>query len=219
MITFIVSQFKYLAKIFGLSNGGSLIVNSLVAFVATSVLNDHISLLIRDTDKRNILIPIAIEVFVLIVFCIITIVDQISGVAVAKKEKTYSNFKLWSTITVKLFAFSFISTLFMCLSILCEILDADTFYNLTIGLQLLLFLMAVSYELSSFNRNTKKLTGKGYKPIESIISIFSFVIRKTALSKLSFLNPNITEEEKKELDDKMKESLEADDDDVNINNK
>lgn len=127
--------------------------------------------LTRDTDPKNLIIPIFLMAVGTIMFLVICLFDLITGLRAAKyrslmkygdPNKPYvKSYKLYRTLW-KLLGVTLLSTLLMVTSIMIEIMGLSWVYIISISFQGAVWLLACGFEIHSIGEN--HLSRYGYKP-------------------------------------------------------
>lgn len=205
----IISALIYLFNALSLNKGGALIINSILALGTTKILGNYFNIIMDGSPLKDILMPIVIGVFSLVFFLFITAINTLYGTFLARKMKNIKINLLYSEMIMKVFCFVFICFLSMSLTILCSMLSSyiifSGLYPTMLMWQVVFFLLCIGFELNSFNRNVKILNGKGFKAIDIFSSIANFIAIKTMINRLSTFDVSLTEQEKQELKNKLKD--------------
>lgn len=178
--------FSQIGKLFAYKNGALFLVNG--SFSAAVVY--YIGELLKGTETKNLVLPIIVWIFGVMLYCLFSTADLITGLWNAKYQnsilpapkknyiKSYKLYRtMWKGLGVTLFSF-----MIMMLCIFSEIIDGNVTYYAALWFLVTLLLMACAFEFHSIGENIEKRTGEK-PPFFSLIEKLTSVAQKGIILK------------------------------------
>lgn len=160
MIKTIMFSILYKSVIY---KNGSLLLTSLAGSVTVQYL---VTELMKNVTLKDILVPILISFFGVLLFLFFSLIDLITGLQAARylsktKIGYVKSHKLYRTLW-KVLGVSLLIILFTGLSLIIKIaeLDVFNFYKLSLCFLIVIILLASGFEFHSIGENIEKRTGK-----------------------------------------------------------
>ena len=185
----IKTVFSFFWKIITFKKGSSLILSSIISSVFMLTANPIFDTLLKNTEFKNLVVPIVVQISGFTVFFLFVILDFVTGISFAiyearkKGKKNYfETERLYRTIW-KMLGVLLLTTLVALLVLFTEIIKSSYAYNFTIWALVVIWVLASLFEFHSVGKNIEKRTGS--KP-----EIFGFMdkildaIQRRALKKI-----------------------------------
>ena len=185
----IKTVFSFFWKIITFKKGSSLILSSIISSVFMITANPIFDTLLKNTEFKNIVVPIVVQISGFTVFFLFVILDFVTGISFAiyearkKGKKNYfETERLYRTIW-KMLGVLLLTTLVALLVLFTEIIKSSYAYNFTIWALVVVWVLASLFEFHSIGENIEKRTGN--KP-----EIFGFydkvleVVQRKAIAKV-----------------------------------
>jgi len=144
---------------------------TLLSFSISFPMTYWIKVLARDTDPKNLILPILIMIVGTIMFLFVCFFDFVTGLNAAKyrslvkygdpKKPYIKSYKLYRTLW-KLLGVILLSFLLMVTSLMIEIMGLRWIYVISISFQGAIWLLSCGFEIHSIGEN--HLKRYGYKP-------------------------------------------------------
>ena len=179
----------FIWKIITFKNGSALIFSSIFSSIFLITANPIFDTLLTNTEFKNIVVPIIVQVSGFTVFFLFVILDFVTGISVAihdarkqGKKNYFETERLYRTIW-KMLGVLLLTTLVALLVLFTEIINSSYAYNFTIWALVVIWVLASLFEFHSVGKNIEKRTGS--KP-----EIFGFMdkildaIQRRALRKI-----------------------------------
>ena len=216
----IKTVFSFFWKIITFKNGSSLILSSIISSVFMLTANPIFDTLLKNTEFKNLVVPIVVQISGFTVFFLFVILDFLTGISFAiydarkKGKKNYFETKrLYRTIW-KMLGVLLLTTLVALLVLFTEIIKSSYAYNFTIWALVVIWVLASLFEFHSVGKNIEKRTGS--KP-----EIFVFMdkildaIQRRALRKID----TVGEENQCEIKEQPTEEVEENEEEAVKNTK
>ena len=159
------TAFAFIIKIFTFKNGSGLILSSFLSFFITISTSELFTAVLKNTEVKNLVLPIFVEVGGFTLYFLFNIADFGAGIwfAISNAEKTKTNGlfekdKLYKTLW-KMLGVLLLTILIMFISILSEIIGASYSYKFFVFALALVLTLACLYEFRSIGKNIEKRTG------------------------------------------------------------
>lgn len=201
---------KFLINLFTFKKGSGLILSFFISLPLTISTNKIFLTVIENTEVKNLIVPIFVEVAGFTLYFLFNLADFGAGIwfaiSHAKRynlKNFFENEKLYKTLW-KMLGVLLLTILIMFIAILSEIIGASYAYKFLIFALTLVLTLACLYEFRSIGKNIEKRTGS--KP-----EIFFFMdkvlnaIQKRTLKEID--KSNIMGEEKTDFQEE--ENLES----------
>ena len=185
----IKTVFSFFWKIITFKKGSSLILSSIISSVFMITANPIFDTLLKNTEFKNLVVPIVVQISGFTVFFLFVILDFVTGISFAiyearkKGKKNYfETERLYRTIW-KMLGVLLLTTLVALLVLFTEIIKSSYAYNFTIWALVVVWVLASLFEFHSIGENIEKRTGN--KP-----EIFGFydkvleVVQRKAIAKV-----------------------------------
>ena len=179
----------FIWKIITFKKGSALIFSSIFSSIFLITANPIFDTLLTNTEFKNIVVPIIVQVSGFTVFFLFVILDFVTGISVAihdarkqGKKNYFETERLYRTIW-KMLGVLLLTTLVALLVLFTEIINSSYAYNFTIWALVVIWVLASLFEFHSVGKNIEKRTGS--KP-----EIFGFMdkildaIQRRALRKI-----------------------------------
>ena len=179
----------FIWKIITFKKGSALIFSSIFSSIFLITANPIFDTLLTNTEFKNIVVPIIVQVSGFTVFFLFVILDFVTGISVAihdarkqGKKNYFETERLYRTIW-KMLGVLLLTTLVALLVLFTEIINSSYAYNFTIWALVVIWVLASLFEFHSVGKNIEKRTGS--KP-----EIFGFMdkildaIQRRALKKI-----------------------------------
>lgn len=196
------TAFAFIIKIFTFKNGSGLILSSFLSFFITISTSELFTAVLKNTEVKNLVLPIFVEVGGFTLYFLFNIADfgaglwfAISNAQTTKTNGFFEKEKLYKTLW-KMLGVLLLTILIMFIAILSEIIGASYSYKFFVFALALVLTLACLYEFRSIGKNIEKRTGS--KP-----DIFFFMdkvlnaIQKRTLKEID--KSNIMGDENEEL--------------------
>ena len=196
----IKTVFSFFWKIITFKKGSSLILSSIISSVFMITANPIFDTLLKNTEFKNLVVPIVVQISGFTVFFLFVILDFVTGISFAiydarkKGKKNYfETARLYQTIW-KMLGVLLLTTLVALLVLFSEIINSSYAYNFTIWALVVIWVLASLFEFHSVGKNIEKRTGS--KP-----EIFGFMdkildaIQRRALRKIDIVGEEVEENE------------------------
>lgn len=185
----IKAVFSFFWKIITFKKGSALIFSSIFSSIFLITANPIFDTLLTNTEFKNIVVPIVVQVSGFTVFFLFVILDFVTGISVAihnarkqGKKNYFENERLYRTIW-KMLGVLLLTTLVLLLVLFTEIIKSSYAYNFTLWALVTVWLMACGFEFHSVGENIEKRTGT--KPeIFGFFDAILTVVQKKAIGKV-----------------------------------
>ena len=205
----------FIWKIITFKKGSALIFSSIFSSIFLITANPIFDTLLTNTEFKNIVVPIVVQVSGFTVFFLFVILDFVTGISVAihnarkqGKKNYFETERLYRTIW-KMLGVLLLTTLVLLLVLFTEIIKSSYAYNFTIWALVVVWVLASLFEFHSVGKNIEKRTGS--KP-----EIFGFMdkildaIQRLVLRKIDTVGEEIQYELKEEpVEEDEKEPVET----------
>ena len=170
--------------------------------------------LLKNTEFKNLVVPIVVQISGFTVFFLFVILDFVTGIYEARKKGKKNYFeteRLYRTIW-KMLGVLLLTTLVALLVLFTEIIKSSYAYNFTIWALVVIWVLASLFEFHSVGKNIEKRTGS--KP-----EIFVFMdkildaIQRRALRKID----TVGEENQCEIKEQPTEEVEENEEEAVTN--
>lgn len=181
--------FSFFWKIITFKKGSALIFSSIFSSIFMLTANPIFDALLKNTEFKNLVVPIVVQISGFTVFFLFVILDFVTGISFAiyearkKGKKNYfETERLYRTIW-KMLGVLLLTTLVALLVLFTEIIKSSYAYNFTIWALVVVWVLASLFEFHSIGENIEKRTGN--KP-----EIFGFydkvleVVQRKAIAKV-----------------------------------
>ena len=185
----IKTVFSFFWKIITFKKGSALIFSSIFSSIFMLTANPIFDTLLKNTEFKNLVVPIVVQISGFTVFFLFVILDFVTGISFAiyearkKGKKNYfETERLYRTIW-KMLGVLLLTTLVALLVLFTEIIKSSYAYNFTIWALVVIWVLASLFEFHSVGKNIEKRTGN--KP-----EIFGFfdkileIIQRKAIAKV-----------------------------------
>ena len=159
---------SFLIKMFTFKKGSGLILSTVIASIVTISTNQVFVAVLKNTDVKNLVLPVFVEVAGFTLYFLFNIADFGAGIwytiANARKNNTKAVFdkdKLYKTLW-KMLGVLLLTILVMFVAILSEIIGASYAWNFFVFALALVFTLACLWEFRSIGKNIER--GSGSKP-------------------------------------------------------
>ena len=159
------TAFAFIIKIFTFKNGSGFILSSFLSFFITISTSELFTAVLKNTEVKNLVLPIFVEVGGFTLYFLFNIADFGAGLwfAISNAQKTKTNGffekdKLYKTLW-KMLGVLLLTILIMFISILSEIIGASYSYKFFVFALALVLTLACLYEFRSIGKNIEKRTG------------------------------------------------------------
>ena len=179
----------FIWKIITFKKGSALIFSSIFSSIFLITANPIFDTLLTNTELKNIVVPIVVQVSGFTVFFLFVILDFVTGISVAihnarkqGKKNYFETERLYRTIW-KMLGVLLLTTLVLLLVLFTEIIKSSYAYNFTIWALVVIWVLASLFEFHSIGENIEERTGN--KP-----EIFGFfdkileLIQRKAIAKV-----------------------------------
>ena len=207
------TAFAFIIKIFTFKNGSGLILSSFLSFFITISTSELFTAVLKNTEFKNLVVPIVVQISGFTVFFLFVILDFVTGISFAiyearkKGKKNYfETERLYRTIW-KMLGVLLLTTLVALLVLFTEIIKSSYAYNFTIWALVVVWVLASLFEFHSVGKNIEKRTGS--KP-----EIFGFMdkildaIQRRALKKIDTVGEENQCEKKEQPTEEIEENEE-----------
>ena len=214
----IKTVFSFFWKIITFKKGSSLILSSIISSVFMLTANPIFDTLLKNTEFKNLVVPIVVQISGFTVFFLFVILDFVTGISFAiyearkKGKKNYfETERLYRTIW-KMLGVLLLTTLVALLVLFTEIIKSSYAYNFTIWALVVVWVLASLFEFHSVGKNIQLRTGS--KP-----EIFGFMdkildaIQRRALRKID----TVGEENQCEIKEQPTEEVEENEEEAVTN--
>lgn len=182
--------FSLVKKAFSFQNGALTIMATAPAFTV----KQFFELILRDTDMRELILPLTLFAVMLMMYAIVAISDFYTGISASRKlhfDKTGSKVgfiesdKLWSSVWKSL-GVLLIASMITMFSLIFAIMSMTYIYNIFLVGLVMFYIVVILFDLFSIGENQLKRFGK--KPsIYVFIEDAAVVIKEGIINKLANL--------------------------------
>lgn len=171
----------FFLKVVFFKKGASLVFSFITSYLVTVSTTGLFNLLIKDADKKLLILPFLFQMFQMGIYTLLTIIDYNFGkrVSIQVKKELYDPNKLLDTF-VKYLATGIFTCMLMGMSIGGELIDYSSIWFTALIFQNAFWIMSNGYEYSSIGRHFKEM--RGYKP-----NIFIFWDKAINIIEFGFL--------------------------------
>lgn len=197
------TAFNFLIKIFTFNKGSGVILSSFLSLFITISTNEMFNAVLKNTDVKNLIVPIFVEVGGFTLYFLFNIADFGAGIwfaiSHAKKynlKNFFKNDKLYRTLW-KMLGVLLLTILIMFIAILSEIIGAYYAYKFFIFALALVLTLASLYEFRSIGKNIEKRTGSKPEIFGFMDKVLNAIQRRTLkeIDKANVLNESNDEQE------------------------
>ena len=207
---------KFLINLFTFKKGSGLILSFLISLPLTISTNKIFLTVIENTEVKNLIVPIFVEVAGFTLYFLFNLTDFGAGIwfaiSHAKKynlKNFFENEKLYKTLW-KMLGVLLLTILIMFIAILSEIIGASYAYKFFIFALTLVLTLACLYEFRSIGKNIEKRTGSKPEIFGFMDKVLNAIQRRTLkeIDKADVLNGKSDEVEEIETVEETVEELE-----------
>ena len=208
--------FAFIIKIFTFKNGSGFILSSFLSFFITISTSELFTAVLKNTEVKNLVLPIFVEVGGFTLYFLFNIADFGAGLwfAISNAQKTKTNGffekdKLYKTLW-KMLGVLLLTILIMFIAILSEIIGASYAYKFFIFALTLVLTLACLYEFRSIGKNIEKRTGSKPEIFGFMDKVLNAIQRRTLkeIDKADVLNGKSDEVEEIETVEEPVEEIE-----------
>ena len=212
----IKTVFSFFWKIITFKKGSSLILSSIISSVFMLTANPIFDTLLKNTEFKNLVVPIVVQISGFTVFFLFVILDFVTGISFAiyearkKGKKNYfETERLYRTIW-KMLGVLLLTTLVALLVLFTEIINSSYAYNFTIWALVVIWVLASLFEFHSVGKNIEKRTGSKPEIFGFMDKVLDKIQRRTLkeIDKANVLNEKADEVEEIEMVEQPVEELE-----------
>lgn len=167
-----------------------MIFSFLSSYLVTLSTTELFRIIVKDADKKQLLIPVLSQIFQMGVFTLLIILDYSFGkrVSLIIRKEPFDQNKLFDT-SVKYVATGIFTFMLMGMSIGGELIDYNSIWWTALIFQNAFWIMSSSFEYSSIGRHFEAL--RGYKP--NIFILFDKVLNIVQLNILKKIDKSFPE--------------------------
>jgi hypothetical protein len=202
------SLITFFSKVVFFKKGASMIFSFISSFVVTLSTQGIFDIMVKDADKKQLLIPIISQIFHTSIFSLLIVLDSYFGkrVSLVVRNEPFNQDKLVDT-SVKYIATGIFTCMLMGMSIGGELMDWGSIWWTALMFQNMFWIMSSSFEYSSIGRHFESI--RGYKPNiflfhDKIMNIVEFNFLKGLDKSFPILGSNEQAEETEKTEENEK---------------
>lgn len=155
---------SFILKMFFYKNGAMASTSGIASGGLIFYLDD----LLRDTEPKNLILPLLVHVFGCLIYFVFTMIDLLTGLWNARFQNSISSNpkksyirsdKLWRTL-IKGCVISVFGFMIMLVSLVAEISGFELIYYFSLWALVSVWLLGSSFEIHSIGENIEKRTGE-----------------------------------------------------------
>lgn len=203
---FLIIAVGYIWNVLSFKKGSALILSTFISLFMTISTNGIFEAVLKNTDIKNIIVPIFVEIAGFTLYFLFNIADFGAGIwfAISHAKKYnlkvfFESEKLYKTLW-KMLGVLLLTILIMFIAILSEIIGASYAYKFFIFALTLVLTLASLYEFRSIGKNIEKRTGSKPEIFGFMDKVLDRIQRRTLkeIDKADVLNDKADEVEEPE---------------------